>query len=171
MEFFTGDWMQLFFKEDTKKFLHMQLESALAFIPYGCSVDEFQHIIYENPEMSPAERKAVWQKLEKEYKPHLDYDNDPFFGKGGHWQRQSHIYEMPFYYIDYCLAQTCALQYRIWMGENKTAAWRSYIDLLKKAGTRKLTDILAEAGLKSPFDGECVKSVVAGAGELLETLR
>jgi M3 family oligoendopeptidase len=171
MEFFTADWMRLFFHDETERFLHMQLASALVFIPYGCMVDEFQHIIYENPSMSPDERKATWQKLEGEYKPHLDYNGDPFFGKGGHWQRQTHIYERPFYYIDYCLAQSCALQYRIWMETNKTAAWKSYIDLLKKAGTRKLTDIVAEAGLKSPFDGDCVETLVAGAEELLAKLR
>ena len=170
MEFFTADWMRLFFKDETEKFLHMQLASALAFIPYGCMVDEFQHIIHEKPDLTPAERKAVWQKLETEYKPHLDYDGDKFFGKGGHWQRQAHIYENPFYYIDYCLAQSCALQYRIWMETNKSAAWKSYIDLLKKAGTRKLTDVVAEAGLKSPFDGDCITTLVTGAGSLLEKL-
>ena len=167
MEFFTADWMRLFFKSDTEKYLRMHLAAALAFIPYGCMVDEFQHIIYEDPDMSPDERKTVWQKLEKEYKPHLDYDGDPFFGKGGHWQRQAHIYESPFYYIDYCLAQTCALQYRLWMETNKKAAWNSYIDLLNKAGTRKLTDIVAEAGLKSPFDGDCIETLVSGVEKLL----
>ena len=171
MEFFTGDWMQSFFKEDTEKFLYMQLVSALVFIPYGCMVDEFQHIIYEKPEMSPAERKATWQKLEKEYKPHLDYDGDPFFGKGGHWQRQPHIYERPFYYIDYCLAQSCAVQYRIWMESNKKAAWASYIDLLKKAGTRKFTDLVTEAGLKSPVESGCMETLTKGAGELIGKLR
>jgi len=162
MEFFTGDWMIEFFKEDTEKFMHMHLAAALAFIPYGCMVDEFQHIIYENPNMSPSERKLVWKKLEDEYKPHLDYDGDPFFGNGGHWQRQSHIYERPFYYIDYCLAQTCALQYRVWMQSNKAAAWKSYIDLMKKAGTLKLTDLIAEAGLKSPFENGCIETIVTG---------
>jgi len=168
MEFFTGDWMQLFFKDETEKFLYMQLVSSLMFIPYGCMVDEFQHIIYENPDMQPAERKAAWKKLEGEYKPHLDYDGDPFFGNGGHWQRQTHIYERPFYYIDYCLAQTCAIQYRIWMESNKTAAWNSYIDLLTKAGTKKLTDLVAEAGLKSPFENGCAESIVGGVEELLK---
>jgi len=170
MEFFTADWMDLFFREDTEKFLYMQLASALAFIPYGCMVDEFQHIIYENPGMSPLERKAAWQKLEVEYKPHLDYDDDPFFGKGGHWQRQAHIYENPFYYIDYCLAQTCALQYRVWMETNKKAAWKSYIDLLKKAGTLNFSDIIAEAGLKSPFESGCMELIVEGAEELLANM-
>jgi len=171
MEFFTADWMELFFKEDTEKFLYKQLATALTFLPYGCMVDEFQHIIYENPEMTPEERKNAWQKLEKEYLPHLDYDGDRFFGKGGHWQRQTHIYEDPFYYIDYCLAQTCALQYRIWMEENKNAAWNSYIDLLNKANTRKLTDLIAEAGLKSPFENGCIEGIVSGAKELLAKMR
>jgi len=170
MEFFTADWMRLFFKEDTEKFLYMQLASALAFIPYGCMVDEFQHIVYENPDMSPAERKVAWMKLEAEYKPHLDYDGDPFFGKGGMWQRQTHIYESPFYYIDYCLAQTCAVQYRLWMESNRTAAWSSYIDLLKKAGTRTLTDVVTEAGLKSPFESGCMETIVSGADMLLKSL-
>ena len=121
--------------------------------------------------MLPAERKKIWQKLESEYKPYLDYDGDPFFGKGGHWQRQAHIYESPFYYIDYCLAETCAIQYRIWMESNKKAAWRSYIDLLKKAGTLKLTDIIAEAGLKSPFESGCIETLTDGVEELLAKLR
>jgi len=171
MEFFTGDWMKLYFKEETDKFLFMQLASALAFIPYGCTVDEFQHIVYENPNMTPAERKAVWQKLELEYKPHLDYDGDAFFAKGGHWQRQAHIYERPFYYIDYCLAQTCAIQYRIWMESNTPAAWKSYIDLLKKAGTLKLTDLIAEAGLNSPFDSGSIETLKNGVDELLNKIR
>ena len=171
MEFFTSKWMTLFFGGDAQKYLYMHLASALAFIPYGCMVDEFQHIIYYEPGLSPAKRKAVWQRLENEYKPHLDYDGDPFFGKGGHWQRQHHIYALPFYYIDYCLAQTCALQYRVWMEKDRAAAWTSYIELLKKAGTRKLTDLLEEAGLKSPFDPECIATIAGHADAILAELR
>ena len=171
MEFFTADWMKLFFGKETERFLYMQLANALAFIPYGCMVDEFQHIVYENPNMTPSERKAAWQKLETEYKPHLDYEDDPFFGKGGAWQRQLHIYELPFYYIDYCLAQTCAIQYRVWMESDREAAWKSYIELMKKAGTLTFADVTAEAGLVSPFDPKCMESLVSGASKLLESLR
>ena len=168
MEFFTGKWMRLFFAEDTDRFLYMQLASAMAFLPYGCMVDEFQHIVYSNPGLTPAERKAEWLKLEAVYKPYLDYDGDPFFGKGGAWQRQAHIYERPFYYIDYCIAQTCALQYRVLMESDREAAWRSYLELLKKAGTKKLTDVVREAGLKSPFDPDCIDTIIAGASAILE---
>jgi len=163
--------MDLFFGESEKRYLSMHLASALIFIPYGCMVDEFQHIIYENPGMSPVERKAVWKRLEGEYKPHLDYDGDPFFGNGGHWQRQSHIYERPFYYIDYCLAQICALQYRVWMEKDRNAAFQSYLELLRKAGTRKFTDLVAEAGLKSPFEPGCIDSIIGGASDILAALR
>jgi len=171
MEFFTADWMELFFGDKTSEYLYMHLAAALAFIPYGCMVDEFQHIVYENPDMTPQERKEVWQRLEREYKPHLDYDGDPFFGTGGNWQRQTHIYERPFYYIDYCLAQTCALQYRVWMETDRAAAWKSYLGLLKKAGTRKLTDLIAEAGLQSPFEQGCIETIITGAGKILVQLR
>jgi len=171
MEFFTANWMDLFFGSESKRYLYMHLASALVFIPYGCMVDEFQHIIYEDPGMTPAQRKAVWQKLEGEYKPHLDYDGDPFFGNGGHWQRQAHIFERPFYYIDYCLAQTCALQYRLWMEKDSGAAFNSYIELLKKAGTKKLTDLVTEAELKSPFDPDCIEAIIEGAVKILAQLR
>jgi M3 family oligoendopeptidase len=170
MEFFTADWMKLFFKEDTDKYLYMHLASALLFLPYGCLVDEFQHEIYENPHLTPEERKTLWRKLEKEYRPHLDYDGDPFFSKGGTWQRQSHIYQRPFYYIDYCIAQTCALQYRVWMEEDRKAAWESYLALSKKGGTKRLTDLIAEAGLKSPFEEGCMETIVAGAEKILKDL-
>ena len=171
MEFFTGNWMHLFFADKTENFLYMQLASALVFLPYGCMVDEFQHIVYENPGMTPAERKAVWKKLEGEYRPYMDYDGDPFFGNGGVWQKQAHIYENPFYYIDYCLAEMCALQYRIWMESDREAAWKSYLGLCGKAGTKKLTEVISEAGLKSPFDPDCMDTIIAGASKILKKLR
>jgi len=171
MEFFTNKWMDLFFRENTRKYLYLHLASTLIFLPYGCMVDEFQHIVYEHPELTPDERKAAWKKLEGEYKPYLDFGDDPFFGKGGHWQRQSHIYERPFYYIDYCIAQTCALGYRVWMEKDRPAAWESYIALSKKAGSERLTELVKEAGLKSPFEEGCLKTVTQGAGGILEKLR
>ena len=83
MEFFTEPWMNLFFKEEADTYRQMHLEDAIAFIPYGCMVDEFQHIVYSNPDLTPDERHAAWKKLEEEYKPHLDYEGDPFMEKGG----------------------------------------------------------------------------------------
>ena len=170
MEFFTEDWMRLFFGADERRYCAMHLAAALIFLPYGCLVDEFQHEIYDHPELTPAERKALWRRLEREYQPHLDYDGDPFFGAGGLWQRQSHIYERPFYYIDYCLAQTCALQYRIWMERDFPSAWKSYCGLSKKAGSKRLTELVAEAGLRSPFEDGCMRFVAGEAEKILDRL-
>lgn len=160
MEFFTQGWMRMFFGDRAQDYIEMHLEDSAAFIPYGCMVDEFQHIVYSNPDMTPAERHAAWLKLEKEYRPHQDYGDDKFFGKGGIWQRQQHIYNSPFYYIDYCLAQTCALQYKVKMDDNYKAAWESYLKLCKLSASDFFTNMIKEAGLDSPFEPGCLKNIV-----------
>ncbi len=160
MEFFTQKWMPLFFGERAEDYIEMHLEDSAAFIPYGCMVDEFQHVVYENPDMTPAERHAAWLRLEKEYRPHQDYGDDSFYGKGGYWQNQLHIYNYPLYYIDYCLAQTCALQYKVWMDEDFEAAWESYLKLCKLSASDFFTNMLKEVGLRSPFEPGCLKNIV-----------
>ena len=161
MEFFTNPWMKDFFGDRYQDFLSMQIDDTLRFIPYGTMVDEFQHIVYENPDMTPAERKQTWRDLEKVYMPHLDYEGDTFFEKGGYWQRQQHIYTSPFYYIDYVLAQTCALQYKIWMDENYEEAWASYLKLCRISASMFYQDMLKEAGLKVPFEDGYFEDIVA----------
>lgn len=160
MEFFTQGWMEMFFGDRAQDYIEMHLEDSAAFIPYGCMVDEFQHIVYSNPDMTPAERHAAWLKLEKEYRPHQDYGDDKFFGKGGIWQRQQHIYNSPFYYVDYCLAQTCALQYKVKMDENYKTAWESYLKLCKLSASDFFTNMIKEVGLDSPFEPGCLKNIV-----------
>lgn len=160
MEFFAEKWMPLFFGDRAQDYTDMHLEDAAAFIPYGCMVDEFQHIVYENPGMTPGERKAAWRKLEQEYKPHLDYGDDRFFGEGGFWQKQLHIYDYPLYYIDYCLAQTCALQYKVKMDADFKGAWESYLTLCKLSASDFYTKMIKEVGLDSPFEGGCVENIV-----------
>lgn len=160
MEFFTEPYMEMFFGERTNDYIQMHLESSAAFIPYGCTVDEFQHIVYENPDMTPAERKEVWKKLEKEYKPYLDYGEDEFMAEGSFWQKQPHIYSMPFYYIDYCLAQTCAFQYKTWMDENYKEAWESYYKLCELSASDFFTNLLKQVGLESPFEEGSVEKIV-----------
>lgn len=160
MEFFTDKYMEQFFGNRADNYRSMHLEDAIIFIPYGCMVDEFQHIVYENPSMTPDERKAVWANLEKEYRPHMDYEDDSFFAKGGYWQKQQHIYGVPFYYIDYCLAQTCALQYKTKMDENYNEAWESYLKLCKLSASDFYVNMLKEVGLNSPFEAGCMKEIV-----------
>lgn len=160
MEFFTDPWMEDFFGARYEDFLKMQLEDAIRFVPYGTMVDEFQHIVYENPELTPKQRRQAWSDLEKVYMPHLDYEKDPFFGEGGYWQRQQHIFNSPFYYIDYVLAQSCAFQYKVWMDENYEEAWDSYLKLCKLSASGFYADMLKEVGLKVPFEDGYFEQIV-----------
>ncbi|WP_092478386.1 M3 family oligoendopeptidase [[Clostridium] polysaccharolyticum] len=167
MEFFTEPWMSLFFDEQTEDYIQSHFESCAVFIPYGCMVDEFQHRVYEKPEMTPAQRHGVWAELEKAYRPHLSYKGYPYFEKGGFWQKQLHIYELPFYYIDYCIAQICAFQYKIWMDENYKEAWESYLHLCELSASDYFVNLVEEAGLENPFKEGIVKKMV---GKLEEKL-
>ncbi|MCM3237942.1 M3 family oligoendopeptidase [Heyndrickxia oleronia] len=160
MEFFTYPWMELFFKEDTDKYKFAHLSSALIFLPYGVAVDEFQHFVYENPEATPVERKQAWKQIEEKYLPHRDYDGFDYLENGGLWQRQGHIYESPFYYIDYTLAQICAFQFWKKSQENHEEAWKDYIHLCKQGGSKSFTELVKEANLISPFEDGCVQSVI-----------
>lgn len=161
MEFFAEKWMELFFGDRADEYRMMHLEDAIAFIPYGCMVDEFQEIVYSKPELTKSERLEVWKDLEKQYKPHLSFENDEFEGEGRRWQRQHHIYECPFYYIDYCLAQTCALQFKIKMEENYEEAWEKYLAFAKESAKGSFQNMLHNVGLKSPFEDGYMEELVS----------
>ncbi|MBO4679928.1 MAG: M3 family oligoendopeptidase [Lachnospiraceae bacterium] len=160
MEFFTEPWMKDFFGDKSDDYVLSHLEGAITFIPYGCMVDEFQHIVYENPDLTPKQRRNVWLKLEKEYRPDMDFADNEFYGNGGWWQRQNHIFGMPFYYIDYCLAQTVALEYKAWMDEDYKAAWESYLKLCKLSASDFYSKMLPQAGLRVPFEKGCLDKTV-----------
>lgn len=161
MEFFTEPWYHLFFgKETAQEYTDMHLEDAVIFVPYGCMVDEFQHIIYDNPNLTPKERKQVWKDLERDYKPHLFYDGLEFFENGCFWQKQHHIYSFPLYYIDYVIAQLCAFEYKIWMDKDRKAAWQSYLKLCRMSAAKFHTELLEEAGLETPFKNGVLAKIV-----------
>lgn len=160
MEFFTWPWMELFFKEDTDKYKFSHLSDALLFLPYGVSVDEFQHWVYDTPEATPTERKQKWREIEKKYLPHKNYEGNEYLENGGFWQRQGHIYNSPFYYIDYTLAQICAFQFWKRSRENHQEAWADYVKLCKLGGSMSFTKLVEAANLISPFKTGCVESVV-----------
>ena len=170
MEFFTWPWMNLFFEEQTDKFRFTHLSGALLFLPYGVTVDEFQHWVYENPEASPAERKAAWRSIEKKYLPERDYGDNDFLNRGGYWMRQGHIFSMPFYYIDYTLAQVCALQFWAKSLENRDATWEDYLRLCKAGGKYPFLRLVELAGLKNPFENGCIASVVPACTQWLNSI-
>ncbi len=167
MEFFTAKWAELFFGDKSDDFRKLQLEDAIAFIPYGTMVDEYQEQVYLHPEYTPAERNKLWQDLEKTFKPHLNYANDEFNGEGRRWQTQKHIYESPFYYIDYCLAQTCALQFKALMEEDYDKAWNDYLAFCKLSARDTFENMLHEVGLKCPFDEGYMEELVSKIEKML----
>jgi M3 family oligoendopeptidase len=151
MEFLAWPWMHLFFKEDTEKYKFDHLASAITFLPYGVAVDEFQHGVYENPNLSKEERKSLWRSIEEKYLPFKDYDDDVFLQKGTYWYRQGHIFGSPFYYIDYTLAQVVAFQYWIKAQENNHKAFDHYLALCKLGGSKSFVALLNTANLENPF--------------------
>ena len=168
MEFFTWPWMETFFKEETERFKYKHIAGSLSFLPYGACVDHFQHWVYENPEATPIERKEKWLKFEALYLPDRDYDDIEFPKSGGIWQGQLHIYQMPFYYIDYTLAQTCAFQFWIKSEDNREKAWEDYYRLCQAGGSLPFTGLVELAGLKLPFDDGCLESVVKQVSKWLD---
>ena len=169
MEFFAWPWAEGFFGADTRKFYYTHLASALTFIPYGTMVDHFQHVVYEKPDMTPAERHAVWKELLGVYMPWMKLDGQiPFYADGEGWQRQLHIYVNPFYYIDYCLAQTVALQFWARIQKDKDDAWKHYMAYTKQGGSCVFTELLKNAGLDSPFEESCLRGVCEEAKAWLD---
>ncbi|HPG43935.1 MAG TPA: M3 family oligoendopeptidase, partial [Acholeplasmataceae bacterium] len=160
MEFLAWPWIGNFFLEDTDKYKFTHLAGAVSFLPYGVAVDEFQHEVYENPNMTPDERKQAWRRIEKKYLPFKDYGDDAFMEKGTYWFRQGHIFGSPFYYIDYTLAQVCAFQYWIKSQEDHAKALESYIKLCKLGGSKSFLGLVKAAELKNPFVNGTVKEIV-----------
>lgn len=162
--------MNSFFKEDTEKYKFGHLSGALLFIPYGVAVDEFQHYVYENSGVTPGERKRAWRTIEKKYLPYRNYDENSYLERGCFWHQQGHIFQTPFYYIDYTLAQICALQFWKRMHENRDAAWSDYLALCKQGGSKSFLQLVEVAKLTSPFSDGCVESVVGDADAWLDNI-
>lgn len=168
MEFLCWPWLDGFYGGQTACAKAVHLSSALFFLPYGCQVDEFQHIVYENPDLTPEERNAKWMELEHKYRPWMDYDNMPFYGDGAGWQRQIHIYTDPFYYIDYCLAQSVALEiFELIQEESWEAAWKKYMAYTEQGGTKTFLGLLEQAGLRNPMQQGALHKAAAAAGKYL----
>ena len=168
MEFLTAPYHHLFFGDATRKYELAHCEESLTFIPYGCMVDEFQHVMYENPTLTPEQRNGVWMDLEKKYRPWTDFGDLPFYSRGALWQRQTHIFGSPFYYIDYCMAQTVAFQF--WMASlaDREDAWKRYLALVDKGGTQTFEDLVRGAGLKVPYEPGCMKEISESVGAWLD---
>jgi len=169
LEFLTWPHMDLMVEEGAaERFRRMHLVTSLAFLPYGVCVDHFQHEIYANPDMDPAARHALWQRLERLYMPWRDWGDLDYPAKGGRWQAQLHIYRAPFYYIDYTLALCVAMQLWLLSRTNPELATARYLSLCARGGSAAFSDLVNEAGLVSPFAEGALAGVVQEAAAFLE---
>ena len=168
MEFMSYPFMEMFYGEKAEQYRELHMTQALLFLPYGCMVDEFQHTIYDNPDLTPDERHAVWKALEEKYQPFIKYDEDhPFHAMGGAWMKKDHIFTSPFYYIDYCLAHICALQLWNESREDMKMALMKYNKLCSLGGTDTLLKLLEKSELESPFNTDIIKQVAFSCSEFL----
>lgn len=167
LEFLTWPHMDAFFGEDGERFRRVHLIEGLLFLPYGTAVDHFQHAIYENPGASPAERHALWLEMERTYLPWRNWGDLARPAAGGRWQHQRHIYLDPFYYIDYVLAQTCAMQLWAEAERDRPKAMEAYVALCGRGGSAPFQALVRSAGLTSPFDAGCLSGVVEHARRTL----
>ena len=170
MEFITWPWMESFFEEDIEKFKFFHLADSLCFIPYGVTVDEFQHRVYESPNMTPDERKKAWRDIEKKYTPYKNYDDNELLNKGTFWFRQGHIFASPFYYIDYTLALICSYQYWLRFKANRKEAWEDYLKICKIGGSKSFLEIIKAGNLDSPFEEVTINKVASKIKEYLSTI-
>ena len=168
MEFFAWKWLNLFYGDDTDRAKYMHLESALIFIPYGCLVDHFQHVVYDNPDLTPAERHEKWLELEKIYRPYMNFGDVDFYAGGRGWQRQLHIYHYPFYYIDYCLAQTVSLKFWSMSQKDYADAWDRYYKFVCEGGKKTFVGLCESADITVPFADGALKSICETAAEYLK---
>jgi len=167
MEFLCHKYMDSFFGEYADRYRYKHIVDAVSFIPYGVIVDEFQHIVYEKPDLSPEERKAEYLKLEEKYRPYLSFEGIPYLELGTRWQYQMHIYESPFYYIDYCIAQCVALGFLSLSRADFEDALEKYVDFLRKTGGISLGTLIEGAGLKSPFGENALRDIAVTAKNVI----
>lgn len=153
MELITMDEWDLYFEqpEDAKRAKIKHLEDILETLPWVATIDAFQHWIYENPTHSLAEREAKWLEILNRFSDNItDWEGLEEI-KGHIWQKQLHLFEVPFYYIEYAIAQLGALA--VWRNycENPTQALHQYLDALSLGYTVPIREIYAAAGIEFNF--------------------
>ena len=170
MEQFAYPYAEKFFGEQADKYRFAHLQDALTFVPFGVAVDEFQHICYSNPDMTPKERTLAWKKLEEIYMPWRKYEADDFFDRGGYWYHKLHIYLYPFYYINYTLTTMGAMEFKTKDRKNHEDAWKDYLNLCKCGGSMSYLETLRYAHLMNPFEqGTVEKAIELAKNDLLNS--
>jgi oligoendopeptidase F len=162
MELFTMDHWKAFFDndEDLKRAKEHQLERTITIFPWIATIDKFQHWVYENPQHTEEERTAKWMEILNEFASKaIDYSGLDEYRKIS-WQRQLHLFEVPFYYIEYGIAQLGAIGLWMQYKQNPKQALQNYMDALSLGGTKTLPELYKTAGLKLDLSPDHIKTLM-----------
>ena len=172
MELFTMDHWDVFFdnNEELKRAKEQQLERVITIFPWIATIDKFQHWIYENPGHTEEQRSDKWMAILNEFtSPVIDFSGLDEYRKYG-WQRQLHLFEVPFYYIEYGIAQLGAIGLWKQYKQNKKTALDNYIKALDLGGTKTLPELFKVAGLEFDFSPGHIKQLMQFVKKELESL-
>lgn len=163
LEYLTLPFIGEFFApEEATRFRRGRWSRSISAMCYRSVVDEFQHWVYETPTASPAERNEEWRRIGGRYESGIDYEGLEDY-EGMRWNLLPHIFRSPFYYIDYAIAETAAMQLAMIASEDLDRALETYLGLCRIGGTKGLNEIFHEAGLRSPFDPTLMRDLMAHA--------
>ncbi len=163
MEFLALPRLTWFFKpEDAKRYARHHVHDVVNLFCYISVVDEFQHWVYENPSATLTERDEAWSRIWDIYMPGIEFTGYEEY-KYARWYAQGHIFETPFYYIDYAIAQTAAMQLGMMDEQDHEKALATYLKLCEIGGTKSILNIFRAAGLRSPFDPATMRDLMAWA--------
>jgi oligoendopeptidase F len=169
MELFSMDQWNVFFDnaEELKRAKEHQLERVITIFPWIAVIDKFQHWIYENPDHSLEERTENWMRIVREFSDGvIDYSGLEKYVENM-WQKQLHLFEVPFYYIEYGIAQLGAIGLWMQYKKNPEQALDNYTKALSLGGTKTLPELYQAAGLKFDFSSENIKTLMEFVGEEL----
>ena len=168
MEFFAYKWMDLFFGDKKEDYIYNHVAGGISFIPYGTIVDFFQQTAYDYYNLSKSDRNEFWRQAENEFLPYMNSKGLSFYKTGRRWQMKAHIFESPFYYIDYSMAQMTAFQFLALMQKDYDSAFEKYLQFVKIGGTKTFLEAVEEVGLVSPFEEDAFKIVTKTVRDILE---
>lgn len=164
LEFLSLPYLDEFFTEEQQQtFARGRWKKAITLCCYVCTIDEFQHWVYENPTASWQDREDAFVRIRDTYQPGFDWTGDAAPYAPTRWYGQLHLFRYPFYYIDYAIAETSAMQLGMLDARDHGACLEKYLALCQLGGTKSLLGILESAGLKSPFDPKLMPELMAHA--------
>ncbi len=172
MELFSMNHWEAFFEsaEDLKRAKEHQLERTITIFPWIAIIDKFQHWVYENPQHTIEERTSMWMSILNEFSTNsIDYTGLEAFRQIG-WQRQLHLFEVPFYYIEYGIAQLGAIGLWMQYQQNPQQALQNYINALSLGGTKTLPELYAAAGLKFDLSPAHIKTLMEFTAKEMDKL-